>query len=628
MKIKNALLSLAGVACVALSGQTAEAADCAEGVDTSLGLAATISGLVPDGGFVSAGFSIFQSMLCEATPQLTAEDVIDLIRDELDDQAIAEAEGHLELAGQNLHLLGLRLGGGDPQFDGVRLESMDLAQAILLIVDLAAIRSDIRAAEIGFHTPLTARNNRTRYDLSIAIILAHYNLTLAKLATAVSDGIIARTFAENVANDILADVADYKEESNRLRGISIDIMERDNDSIGVRFMRSGRAMTPKRTFECIGCYAQGEHPQQPALQNRLLAILKAETETLFAELDVQDDRLAVLESRAQALLDDPFSFAPLVTATGDTPVLLKNAHPNAKNRCLFNRAGHLDRDSNLKPGATRMRGCNPALSHQGWILEESGHVRSSIANLCLTAKPDKKVLTEECSDAQDVELDDRQTWFRDGNTFRVEIDGQQTCLTPGKGGTNSPDIVARHIPCEDSILQQQWLAFSQLRNGRAPQLPGPSEELPTPEELEAIVDELNADADNALCLHASSELRPCDRLDAEMLWAEDAQGRLQPFDLDSRPLSFHPEIDDLVSTDFGLSRPQQALQNVTELPLFRLQAPDGSSTFVRLDTGELLFPGVQESQAQIFTGPVVPDVEGNLDNSVFWRHFNGGRFAE
>ncbi|MCY1008563.1 hypothetical protein OV079_23980 [Nannocystis pusilla] len=251
---------------------------------------------------------------------------------------------------------------------------------------------------------------------------------------------------------------------------------------------------------------------------------------------------------------------------------------------------------------------------------------SSTAELCLTAKSDKTVLVEPCLD-EDDEGAERQVWTREGNLFKVQIAGQVTCLTPGKDGLNSPDIVARHIPCDAAVLQQQWLVLAPLRNGRPLQLSEQDFDPLDPGDVDAAIARLQEDAEGGVCLDESVVLQACDRLDSRMLWAYDADGRLQPSDLARRPLSLHPGFPDEVSTDFGLNTKQIALQNVTELLFDRTLAGVGFVKFNRKDNGDLLFPGAKAEGESLFTGAIDPDPSSELDDFYFWRRLAEGKFA-
>ena len=624
------MLSLVGAAAVALSASSAEAAECSDGSRTALELATIFSGVIPEvGTAASAGFALSGMLLCDDGQSLDEGEIVDLIREQASDDAADVAALHLPLVtAKMLDIADVLEAAGDTD-----LAALDIGTRNWIRTQISIIGGDLDTITTALVVPLSNPvNSRMSYDLSPALTFAHYRLALASLGAQI-DG--ATNTDAAVVESVLEHIEAYRAESDRLRGISIGDVDPNPGIKSIAdvvipatvshasFRRSGAGfggtvaikLDETHTFEDI--VFAFDYPREFALHQH--------TAPLFRELDAQDAQLALLQSRAHAMVEDPFADFASVAAIPETPVMLKNIHPNSKNRCLFNRVGYLDLDGELQSGATRMRGCVPADSQQQWLLRDNGQIRSSIAELCLTAKADNKVLVEPCSD-----VNVRQLWTRDGNRFKVQIAGEVTCLAPGIGGLNSPDIVARHMTCDDAVLQQEWLMFSQLRSGRPFQVGAASVvELLDVDGLDALTDALQEEAEGGLCLDSSATLRACDRLDADLLWAEDAQGRLQPFDLDRRPLSFNPNLPDEVSTDFGLSEADLVNENVEPFYFERFEVGPGFVTFAVQGTNELLFPGAVEEGSGLFKGPVATDENGApvLIEDVFWRHFNGGKLA-
>lgn len=622
------MLSLAGAAAVALSASPAKAAECSDGSRTALELATIFSGLVPEvGAAASAGFALSGMFLCDDGEPLDEAEIVDLIREQASDDAADVAELHLPLVtAKMLDIADVLEAAGDTD-----LADLDIGTRNWIRTQISIIGGDLDTITAALVVPLSNPvNSRMSYDLGPALTFAHYRLALASLGAQIDGGTNADAA---VVDSVLEHIEAYRAESDRLRGISIGNLDPNpgNKSIAdvqipaivsnASFRRSGAgfsgtvAITLDETHTLADIIFAFDHPGEFALHQY--------TAPLFRELDAQDAELALLQSRAHVLADDLFADFASIAAVPETPVMLKNIHPSSKNRCLFNRVGYLGLDGDLQSGATRMRGCVPADSQQQWLLRDNGQIRSSIADLCLTAKANDKVLIEPCSD-----VNVRQLWTRDGNRFTVEIAGKVTCLAPGIGDLNSPDIVARHMTCDDEVLQQEWLVFSPLRSGRPFQIGAASVvSLLDVDGLDALTDALQEEAEGGLCLDSSATLRACDRLDADLLWAEDAQGRLQPFDLDRRPLSFNPNLPDEVSTDFGLSEADLVNENVEPFHFERFEVGPGFVTFAVLGTIELLFPGAVEEGSGLFKGPVATDDSGEpvLTEDVFWRHFNGGQ---
>ncbi len=624
------MLSLVGATAVALSASPAEAAECSDGSRTALQLATIFSGLIPEvGAAASAGFAVSGMLLCDDGESLDEAAIVDLIREQISDDAANVAELHLPLiTAKMLDIADVLEAAGDTD-----LADLDVGTRNWLRTQISIVAGDLDAITTALVVPLSNPvNSRMSYDLGPALTFAHYRLALASLGAQIDGGNNADA-AE--VESVLDHIEAYRVESDRLRGISLGDFSPNPGIVSIAalelpatvsnasFRRSGAgfsgtvAITIDETHTIEDMIFAFDNPAEFALTQF--------TAQLFHELDAQDAELALLQARARALLDDPLADFASIAAVAETPVMLKNIHPNANNRCLFNRVGYLDLDGELESGATRMRGCVPADSQQQWLLRDNGQIRSSIADLCLTAKADDKVLVEPCN-----EVDVRQQWTRDGNRFAVEIAGKVTCLAPGIGGLNSPDVVARHMTCDDAVLQQQWLVYSTLRSGRPFQIGAASvAEVLDVDGLDALTDALLEETEGGLCLDASATLQACDRLDADLLWAEDAQGRLQPFDLDRRPLSSNPNLPDEVSTDFGLSEAELVDDNVVPFQFERFVAGPGFVTFAVQGTLELLFPGAVEEGAGLFKGPVDTDESGApvLIDDVSWRHFNGGRFA-
>ncbi len=632
-RAKGLVLSLVGAAAVALSASPAEAAECSDGVRTALQLATVFSGAITLEGAVggvpsaaSAGFALAGMLACDDGEPLDEQAIVDRIREEISDQAADVAGERLPFATARMRDLAADL----QDLGDIDLASIDSTTRDNLRQDIADIEGHLDIIVSALVVPLrTPVNSRTSYDLSDALTFAHYQLALARLGAQLDGGTDAD---ETVVDNVLSNIEDYQVESDRLRGISVGATNASLNIILIPQLQTLGTATFRRSGENSAKEVAITVDETTVLEDLALALLDFEqfaliqhAASLFGQLDAQNAQLSLLRSRALALDVDPFSDFASVVSVPETSVMLKNIHPQANNRCLFNRVGYRDLEGELKNGATRTRECVPADSQQQWILEDNGQIRSAIADLCLTAKADNKVLIEPCND-----LSVRQLWTRDGNRFKVDINGVVTCLAPGIGGINSGDIVARHMTCDDTVPQQEWLVFSQLRSGSLPQIGAASvSTLLDVEGVTALANTLEEEASGGLCLDSSATLRPCDRLDSDLLWAQDAQGRLQPFDLDKRPLSFNPELPDEISTDFGLTEAELIDAVVTPLFFERFEVGPGFVTFALAGTNDLLFPGAFEEGSELFVDVVPTDENGApiLFEDVFWRHFNGGKFA-
>lgn len=600
-------LSLTAAACVALGAQSAEAAECSENASKILDLAATATGLIPQvGPVVSAGIAVSSTLVCEEGSPLDAGAVVGLIRDEFDENAHRAMELAIPIVQGSMLTLTEEL---TYDYEGIDIETLDPDAADDLVSGIIALSNTIALGpEPVFFAAMTSRNNaRITYDLGPAILLANFKLMLAQLATSLEQSSRTSSHVTTRASEILTQIEAYRREANRLRGMHIE-MERKPTSRTAVLKRSGTGVgiSRKETFS-LGLSSELKQSIEDQLtrdieDNFILPLLD--------QLDDQDEHLALLEARALALLEDPFRSLGDVSVTAPTGVWLKNASVDANNRCLFNRKGFVTLDDTLQNGATRMRECDRLSSHQEWHLQDNGLIRSAIADLCLTATSDNSIVKIEPCDA----TEERQIWTRHGDQFRVEINNTERCLTPSNGGLNNGDQAAQHKPCDADDDRQQWLVYAPLRQGKPINL---SSVDPSSLVLEDIR-ELAERAD--LCLTRSFsdlDMRDCSR-DNVVLWAHAADETLRSFlFLDSqrgvRPAS---------------SSDRKVGLFADPVPFSRSEADDGSVTFTNTVDGTLLFPGAVEDGADVFSDAPVTNAEGELDDIMFWRHTNGGKFAE
>ncbi|MEO0814213.1 MAG: ricin-type beta-trefoil lectin domain protein, partial [Myxococcota bacterium] len=325
----------------------------------------------------------------------------------------------------------------------------------------------------------------------------------------------------------------------------------------------------------------------------------------------------------QALLEDPFA-ANGPRLAFSIPVLLANASNKADgNRCLANRKARL-RNSQLQTGATRMRNCDPLLSHHQWLLRDDGLIQTTIADACLTAKPDKKVLIEACNSD-----DPRQIWTRVGDRFRVEIDGVKTCLTPGKNGLNNDGVVARHIACDEVVDHQRWLAFSLLQSGRPVQIPVADAGVLSVEAAEELAEQVQEVITGGQCVAAGSDrpsLTSCSRYKENQLWAHGEDGQLRCLEQDrgQAAIGTSPTTSSQLVFVEGTSS-DEFVADAEAVAFDRTREADGSSIFVRRNNGDVLFAGATEQERRLFVDSLLVDDGADF---VFWQHFSGGKFAD
>jgi|GEM_PF-2747743 len=612
-------LGLAATAAVTLSATPARAAECSETAETIVNVSATAVSFIPKvGDIASAGIGLGAALFCDENEPLNVQDVLNIVRDELDAFTLATVEGNLEAASFAMETTAVQLENGEAPFVG---SDADIAGAIF---DRAlSIKGDINLAEEPFSVQMRQVNNqRMSYDLSAALVLANYKLALVQLVTASSTSDSALLFADQVANEILADVPGYRLEADRLREMTA--------------VKAGNGYILKRG----GAQVFGQGGTRSGVENhRIIPFLE--------ELDAQDAQLALVEARALALLDDPFvDLSTVPVPAPRAPIMLKSL--SDANRCVQNVEGRFRHDGVLREGFTRQRDCVPTLSSQLWLLEDSGRIRSNHAPVCLTARDDSKgtVMVEECTgDEEGNGVSENQVWTRRGDTFEVVIDGVTTCLQ------NPRDFgkTLRHKSClsNDSHQVQQWHVYAPLKSGRPAQLPDvdPTTLSTLPfEDVVAISEGFGAGSN--LCASRGTfemQLVECARYRrgvAPQLWAQDAQGLLQSLDADS-PTLVLPVFDDVENPDGPLL--VGALTSNPPAPgsgiLFeRNPEADGAVTLTREDDGNLLLPVPTGFNFEIHptvipaffvvTGVEQPDENGDLPDDHFWQHFIGGKFAE
>lgn len=596
--------------------RAALAVDCSKAEDV-LGLSLAATAAIPEvGGAAAASLTLFTTLLCDDLESLDNEDVLGLIRTELDQTAEDRALDTAQEAQQEIAVIAEVLG----QFDG-DLANLDDPTAIRVENSINGVIDRITDGIDDFKAALTRENNaRSDYNISMAILLTNYNLALLQLHARIPGTNLTGVRAD--LGNIIEDVEAFRTESNRLRDIRrvVDLnfgeytgaLVRDGFSFGQRVRMtsvdfSSEQVTREDRFE------------------RVREVLSRRMRGFYEKLDVQDTRLALIEARARALLDD--LFAPAAPSVAQTiPVLLVNASDRAEgNRCLANRKGRLRRGQ-LQAGATRMRNCDPLLSHHQWFLRDDGRIQASIADICLTAKSDGKVLIEACAATGAARL--RQTWTRVGDRFRVEVDDVQTCLTPGLGGLNNDSVVARHIPCDEAVDHQRWWAFSPLQGGRPVQLPAIQESDVSAEGIEAFAAEMEeAVTSSGPCLFelspsskvqqgADIDVSPgCSRYSERFLWAHGADGLLRVLSHTAAALGTLPGATPSAVVLTGHRSP-----GAEAVAFDRTREPDGSSLFVRRVDGNIL---LRVGRLLFLDDSVVED----SDDSAFWQHFSGGRLA-
>ncbi len=114
-------------------------------------------------------------------------------------------------------------------------------------------------------------------------------------------------------------------------------------------------------------------------------------------------------------------------------------------------------------------------------------------------------------------------------------------------------------------------------------------------------------------------LEVCTRNSAAF-WAHDTAGRLHKFSLGSsvETRAIHPsEIDSRI-----------AVSDQGGVAFTREESPNGAVTFTVVDDETMLFPGASELFAVMFLDAPLTDENGELDELMYWQHFNGGKFAE
>lgn len=615
-KMTSACLGLAAAACVALTAQTAQAADCSDEASTFLDLAGATSGLIPTAGSVaSAGFSILGTLVCEDETPISEEAVVGLIRNELDGQALTTAGRNIHRITGDMEAFARDLSLVDPS---IRFESPDPTFVGETIEEIEAIEGDIFDAESDFFGPFSTTNNaRTSYDLRAAILLANYKLTLAQLRTSlVQDGDTAE-FNFRVAERILLDFEEFRAEADRLRGMELVTVRKATRS-RVEIYRSGRP---------IGVSEQDDYPfyttdkYRDDIEERLRDKLRYDVVIpLLDQLDAQEQALLAVEARAQAMFEDPFVSLSTVEVPSYRGVFLRSVADGARNRCLFNDGGRVTLDANgaidrLQDGKSRTRQCDARESMQQWRLLDNGNIQSSVGDLCLTAQDYKSVV-----EVQPCEPDnERQVWTRHGDQLRVEVDGTTTCMMTSPDGANRGDREIRHFACNENDGRQRWLVFSQLRHGRPVDLSSID-----PQAFASLEDfQTLARSGPDLCpqefASGAFALEVCTRNSAAF-WAHDTAGRLHKFSFGSsvETRAIHPsEIDTRI-----------AVSDQGGLAFTREESRNGAVTFTVVDDERMLFPGASERFAVMFLDAPLADENGELDELMYWQHFNGGKFAE
>ncbi len=598
---------------VALAAQDAQAA-CSDAAAVIIGSSAALSSNIPlVGNVASTGLNLFSLLACGGSAQepLNVESVVELIRTELDQTQLEAAERGVFNAAKDLRLLGTQL---NTDFDGTDFSELTTDEANTIVdTHIIPLINDFEKTEDQFFAALTTpNNNRESYDLSAAIVLANYKLFLSSLAIAAAQDAVSEELAFNTAERISLDVIDYQTEAARQRDVELEIRHQSFGSSPGRdeytpiLKRQGTVFFVGTTFSCVvnpisGC---------PAITAAKAAGRKKVT-NLHAALDRQDLQLALLAAKAAQMELDPYVDLGSVTIDQPrTPVMIGIRAQNRNKQCLVIAGGGHQVNGDLSEGEIRLADCDPMLSRQTWFLEESGQIRSSIADLCIEATDrSSKLFAKACNNTG------RQRWSRDGNLLRVRVDGSTRCMKK-----QISKSVIRHRSCDSSSDRQQWLAFSPLRNGEASEFRGFGPFNPL------VVDALGQEFDEArvednpsnpgLCVNDSStpSLEVCDRFDGGQYWAEGGGGSFRPLLDRSRFLNVSLSSE----LQLGNSGSSQAVITRSEV---------GDGVFLFLNTaGNFVFAGAPEAGANLFADSLPVDENGEPVEFSLWRHVDGSQF--
>lgn len=604
--------ALAGL--TVLGAQEAQAA-CSKEINVLLGSSAALAGNIPDvGGPLASGLSLINLFLCggETPVILSEDDVKELIRSELDDDAAERARRNFKNVEDEMNELGLIL---SIDFDDLEFDELDADQIRDVQAAIDDVRDFIEISETDFSVPLTAsNNNRASYDLSASIVLAHYKLFLGALEAKSSQGELATARIISTANVITLDFDKYEAEALRLRDLELRIDHQQFGSSPGRheytpvITRQGTELFVGATRSCvpnptIGCPALDA--AQTGGHNELARMHEA--------FDRQDRQIALIKARAAAMSVDPF--VDLSTVTVEPPptsVMLGIRAESVQEKCVVFKGGGHTADGDLVGGEIQLADCDPALSRQQWFLDDDGRIRSSVADLCVQAtNNDNKIFALPCGEST------KQVWTRDGNLLKVSIDGSNRCMKKSKG----KDIL-RHKPCSSSKERMHYFAFSPLHSGEVSEFLGFGPVNPSTAEILGVeFDEANLADDGfdpGLCVGEENlvSLRVCDRYAANQYWAQDGGGSFRPM------LRRNKFLNVSQSDEIGLKSSGSQLTVVT-----RGEVADGVFLFFNA-AGNSVFAGAFEAGARLFADALVVDGNGDPEEFTLWRHFNGGKFVQ
>lgn len=628
-KVAKKLISVVGLTTIALSSQAAYA-KCSDNTDTIIQSSSAIAAIIPSIGVVSsAGLALSSLFGCgPADEPLEVAEVINLILTEFDNNAAIEAEGNVRNAVISIKGLAELMQTDERFGDNQDIRDLNAEQRGTIIDRIDRIIGDINNAETSFFASLvTSNDSRESYDIAPAIVLANYKIGLMNFSAALSQNEGGSTFINETAQKILDDFAEYQQESDRLRDIDISVgtsSSRYDASATVKFERNGTLLF-KETFSCI------KNPfldpcNTNVMRERADRFALRKGAEIFSLIDEQDTQIALLTTKAEALIANNTANLAEVTATTETSVLIGNFHDNAINRCIYAKDGQLNKDESLSGGIMRLKDCNPVVSRQQWLLKDNGQIRSVIADLCITANSDNnKISTRKCAINDGFANFSRQVWTRMGEHFTVNINGETRCLSPRPNHVGSTDYNLRHLPCENKP-EHSWLAFSTLENGKISKQQalgfGPFSVatvdalgLNTDDVTEDSLDELRlcvatGELNERIGLH-EPELIKCNRFNPDSLWAQDSQGRFRPL----------------------LNRKMVLDGYLRETPMQLTNEIGSGSEFVKdellihtlEDNSEVLFADSQTEHSAIFTGVFFANEDGRTEDAKNWQHFNGGK---
>ena len=643
-------------ACAALFAQPVYAG-CSGNTDLILNSSAAVAAITPIPGskYASAALKLGALFSCKENGEVQAlqiADVIDLIRDELDEQAFNTAKDDLNEIERRLRKLYRDLAGNGETIDGVPTDIYDFKNAIigsLTQEQMAFIRDEVNeivALIDDTETDLSDRlvtpnNSRIEYNLSVALLLANYRIALFNL---LRDAESVENYTDLVNTSLkkwlgsgteVGILNGYKNESDRLSDI---LITSSSDSAthkvwaDARLKRAGKTLKYYRE-ECDPELAPGfdsssckESILKSSVEYRATQDLKA----ILAKLDLQEDtHLALVQAKAEALRNNPYANLEEVAPKNMPLVEFVNAHPNAKNRCIFVKGGGVNPISgSIVQAATRLRSCDSVLNRQHFTLEDTGQIRSAIGDLCLEASnSESKVFLRKCSSSV------KQVWERDGNRFQVQYGGQTHCLSPRPDHISKTDETLRHVACSSKV-EQQWYVFSPLQNKA---LPAGVEPITAyshdPETGELVVNEyFGVKADPHYCLGMGTynsdigrqepALEACDRYNSKVQWAQDELGQFRPLSNPTQVIAGVGPYKPLILADES---------EVGIGPRYdRNDIGNGAVTFQRKsDSTRFLHSETAEEGAYVFSNDnIIFDINGDPSDVAQWKHFNDGKWAD